>query len=75
VSGAPSDAEDRWTLAKLIRDYLDLTETKTSGSIAASVGACRVHLDGVLIDSCRQVAAGAPIHLATNQRAAKRWPK
>ncbi len=52
------DVEDRWTLAELIRDHLDLTGTKI-GCDRGECGACTVHLDGVPVYSCSQLAVWA----------------
>ena len=50
--------EDRWTLAELIRDHLDLTGTKI-GCDRGECGACTVHLDGDPVYSCSQLAVWA----------------
>ena len=52
------DVEHRWTLAELIRDHLDLTGTKI-GCDRGECGACTVHLDGVPVYSCSQLAVWA----------------
>jgi len=48
-------ADDRWTLAELLRDHLNLTGTKI-GCDRGECGACTVLLDGKLIYSCSQLA-------------------
>ena len=52
------EVEDRWTLAELIRDHLDFTGTKI-GCDRGECGACTVHLDGVPVYSCSQLAVWA----------------
>ena len=52
------EVEDRWTLAELIRDHLDLTGTKI-GCDRGECGACTVHLDGDPVYSCSQLAVWA----------------
>ncbi|MDD9979759.1 MAG: (2Fe-2S)-binding protein [Gammaproteobacteria bacterium] len=52
------DVEDRWTLAELLRDHLDLTGTKI-GCDRGECGACTVHLDGVPVYSRSQLAVRA----------------
>jgi putative selenate reductase molybdopterin-binding subunit len=48
--------DDRWTLAELLRDHLDLTGTKI-GCDRGECGACTVLLDGKPAYSCSQLAA------------------
>jgi len=48
-------ADDRWTLAELLRDHLNLTGTKI-GCDRGECGACTVLLDGKPIYSCSQLA-------------------
>ena len=52
------EVEDRWTLAELMRDHLDLTGTKI-GCNRGECGACTVHLDGDPVYSCSQLAVWA----------------
>src|SRR5919197_4369890 len=60
VNGAAKqiDVEDRWTLAELLRDHLQLTGTKI-GCDRGECGACTVLLDGKPIYSCSQLAVWA----------------
>src|SRR5262245_56495200 len=50
------DVDDRWTLAELLRDQLNLTGTKI-GCDRGECGACTVLLDGKPVYSCSQLAA------------------
>ena len=50
--------EDRWTLAELLRDHLDLTGTKI-GCDRGECGACTVIHDGKQIRSCLMFAVQA----------------
>ena len=50
--------DDRWTLAELLRDELDLTGTKI-GCNRSECGACTVLMDGQPIYSCSQLAVWA----------------
>ena len=52
------EVEDRWTLAELLRDELDLTGTKI-GCNRSECGACTVIMDGQPIYSCSQLAVWA----------------
>jgi CO/xanthine dehydrogenase Mo-binding subunit/aerobic-type carbon monoxide dehydrogenase small subunit (CoxS/CutS family) len=49
------DADDRWTLAELLRDHLNLTGTKV-GCDRGECGACTVLVDGKPVYSCSQLA-------------------
>jgi xanthine dehydrogenase YagT iron-sulfur-binding subunit len=49
------EVEDRWTLAELLRDHLDLTGTKI-GCDRGECGACTVLADGKALYSCSQLA-------------------
>jgi xanthine dehydrogenase YagT iron-sulfur-binding subunit len=49
------EVEDRWTLAELLRDHLNLTGTKI-GCDRGECGACTVLLDGAPIYSCSHLA-------------------
>ena len=51
------DVDDRWTLAELLRDELDLTGTKI-GCNRSECGACTVLMDGQPIYSCSQLECG-----------------
>src|SRR5262245_18724238 len=48
-------ADDRWTLAELLRDHLNLTGTKIGGD-RGECGACTVLVDGKPVYSCSQLA-------------------
>ena len=50
--------EDRWTLAELLRDELDLTGTKI-GCNRSECGACTVLMNGQPVYSCSQLAVWA----------------
>ena len=52
------DVEDRWTLVELLRDHFDLTGTKV-GCDRGECGACTVHLDGLPVYACSQLAVWA----------------
>src|SRR5687767_10120353 len=60
VNGGPVEieVEDRWTLAELLRDRLDLTGTKI-GCDRSECGSCTVLLDGAAIYSCSYLAVWA----------------
>lgn len=49
------EVEDRWTLAELLRDHLNLTGTKI-GCDRGECGACTVLLDGKPVYSCSSLA-------------------
>ena len=52
------EAEDRWTLAELLRDQLDLTGTKI-GCDRSECGACTVLMNGKPVYACSQLAVWA----------------
>ncbi len=52
------EVEDRWTLAELLRDSLDLTGTKI-GCNRSECGACTVIMNGQPVYSCSQLAVWA----------------
>jgi len=52
------EVEDRWTLAELLRDHLDLTGTKI-GCDRSECGACTVLMNGKPVYSCSQLAVWA----------------
>jgi aerobic-type carbon monoxide dehydrogenase small subunit (CoxS/CutS family) len=52
------EVEDRWTLAELLRDQLDLTGTKI-GCDRSECGACTVLLNGQPVYACSQLAVWA----------------
>ena len=60
VNGAQRqiEVEDRWTLAELLRDHLELTGTKI-GCDRGECGACTVLLDGKPLYSCSYLAVWA----------------
>jgi carbon-monoxide dehydrogenase small subunit len=49
------EVDDRWTLAELLRDHLDLTGTKI-GCDRSECGACTVLINGKPMYSCSQLA-------------------
>lgn len=49
------DVEDRWTLAEMLRDHLNLTGTKI-GCDRGECGACTVLLDGAPVYACSYLA-------------------
>jgi len=49
------EVEDRWTLAEILRDQLDLTGTKI-GCNRSECGACTVLMDGQPVYACSQLA-------------------
>ncbi len=55
------EAEDRWTLAELLRDNLGLTGTKL-GCDRGECGACTVLLDGKPVYACSNLAVWADGH-------------
>lgn len=52
------EVEDRWTLADLLRDHLNLTGTKL-GCERGECGACTVVMNGKPVYACSQLAAWA----------------
>ncbi|OLD14559.1 MAG: hypothetical protein AUJ01_13725 [Acidobacteria bacterium 13_1_40CM_3_65_5] len=60
VNGAAHEiaVEDRWTLAELLRDHLNLTGTKI-GCDRGECGACTVLVNGKPVYSCSQLAVWA----------------
>ena len=52
------EVEDRWTLAELLRERLDLTGTKI-GCNRSECGACTVLMNGQPVYSCSQLAVWA----------------
>ncbi len=52
------EVEDRWSLAELLRDHLQLTGTKI-GCDRGECGACTVLLDGKAVYSCSNLAVWA----------------
>jgi aerobic-type carbon monoxide dehydrogenase small subunit (CoxS/CutS family) len=52
------EVEDRWTLAELLRDQLDLTGTKI-GCDRSECGACTVLMNGKPVYACSQLAVWA----------------
>ena len=52
------DVQDRWTLAEVLRDQLDLTGTKI-GCKRSECGACTVLMDGQPVYACSQLAVWA----------------
>ena len=58
------EVEDRWTLVELLRDHLDLVGTKI-GCDRGECGACTVHLDGMPVYACSQLAVWTDGHEVT----------
>jgi aerobic carbon-monoxide dehydrogenase small subunit len=52
------DVEDRTLLVQLLRDHLNLTGTHV-GCDTSQCGACVVHIDGISVKSCTQLALQA----------------
>jgi len=52
------DVEDRWSIAEMLRDHLNLTGTKI-GCDRGECGACTVLLDGKPVYSCSNLAVWA----------------